>query len=208
MLRSLPRAFNLASRQAAHAVPPMTATARTMHVLAASMGFSLQRMAVCVPLSSQVQWRGMAKKAGKGKGQAAAASEEAAPSFDTAEYAQMMRHAVDSVHKDFDKIRTGQTTPAILDHIRVPAYGNPVPISQIGQVSLKDPTNLIVSVFDPELLKTTEEAIRQSDLGLNPVFEGKVIRVPMPKLTKEHRTNLSKLAKETAEGGKQRLLPI
>ncbi len=103
-----------------------------------------------------------------------------------------MEKAVDDFRKELASVRTGRANVALLDHIRVDYHGAPMPINQLGTLSVPEPTLIIVSPWDPGAVNLIDKAIRTSDLGLNPVSDGKVIRVPIPALTEERRKDLVK----------------
>jgi ribosome recycling factor len=100
------------------------------------------------------------------------------------------------------KIRTGRAHPGILDHVQVEYYGSPVPISQVANVNLMDARTLSVQVWEKNMAGPVEKAIRDSDLGLNPIGMGDSIRVPMPALTEERRRDLNKVVKSEGEDAK------
>jgi ribosome recycling factor len=99
-------------------------------------------------------------------------------------------------------LRTGRASSHLLEHIKVDMYGSFMPISQVGTVSVPEPRLITVSVWDKEAVKSVEKAIRESDLGLNPIAEGQVIRVSLPDLTEERRKDLIKIAHKYAEQGR------
>jgi len=103
---------------------------------------------------------------------------------------------------EFGRIRTGKATIALLDGIKVEYYGNPVPVNQVANVSVPDIRTLVIQPWERDMLGKIEKAILKSDLGLNPVNDGQVIRVPIPILTEERRIDLVKLVKKLAEDGK------
>jgi len=112
-----------------------------------------------------------------------------------------MLEAIDAVKHEFELIRTGRANPAILDRIRVEYYGQMVPIKQVGTVTAPEPRLLMIQPWDKQTIKPIMDAITSSDLGLNPVNDGNVIRVPLPQLTTERRQELAKLvARKTEEG--------
>jgi ribosome recycling factor len=113
-----------------------------------------------------------------------------------------MDSALEAVKREFVGLRTGRASPNLLDHIKVDAYGAETPINQVGAVSVPEPRLLTVSVWDASLVKAVEKAIRESDLGLNPMTEGNTIRVPLPSLTEERRKELVKVAGKYAESGR------
>ena len=118
-----------------------------------------------------------------------------------AEAEERMKKAVESTRRELATIRSGKASPALLDTVRVEAYGQVVPLQQVGSVSAPEARLLVVQPWDKALVKAVSRAIQQSDLGLNPTDDGSVIRVPIPQLTEERRKDLVKLiAKLTEEG--------
>ena len=101
---------------------------------------------------------------------------------------------VEALKKDFSGLRTGRATTALLDGIMVESYGTVVPLNQVGNVSVADARMLSVTVWDKSLLKKVEKAIIESGLGLNPMNDGVVIRIPIPPLSEERRVELTKIA--------------
>ena len=113
-----------------------------------------------------------------------------------------MAKSIETLRSNLAKIRTGRASTGILDHIMVEYYGSPVPLSQVANVTLMDARTLNVQVWERNLGSTVEKAIRDSDLGLNPVGMGESIRVPMPALTEERRRDLNKVVKSEGEDAK------
>ena len=113
-----------------------------------------------------------------------------------------MKKTIESLKHEFGHIRTGKATTALLDGIKVEYYGNPVPINQVANVSVPDIRTLVIQPWEKNMLGEIEKGILKSDLGLNPVNDGQVIRVPIPVLTEERRKDLVKLVKKLAEEGK------
>ncbi len=113
-----------------------------------------------------------------------------------------MGKSLETLKANLAKIRTGRAHTGILDHVQVEYYGSPVPISQVANVTLMDARTLSVSVWEKNLGAAVEKAIRDSDLGLNPVGMGDSIRVPMPALTEERRRDLNKVVKSDGEDAK------
>lgn len=113
-----------------------------------------------------------------------------------------MGKSLETLKANLAKIRTGRAHTGILDHVQVEYYGSPVPISQVANVTLIDARTLSVSVWEKNLGAAVEKAIRDSDLGLNPVGMGDSIRVPMPALTEERRRDLNKVVKSEGEDAK------
>lgn len=112
---------------------------------------------------------------------------------------QRMEGAVESLRKEFTGLRTGRASPAMLDPVMVDAYGSMMPLNQVGTVSVPEPRMLSVQVWDKGLAKAVEKAIRDANLGLNPMAEGQLIRVPVPELSQERRQELAKIAGRYAE---------
>jgi ribosome recycling factor len=110
-----------------------------------------------------------------------------------------MQGAVDVLHKEFRGLRAGRAAISLLEPITVDAYGTSMPIAQVGTMAAPDPRTLTVQVWDRGLTKPVEKAIREADLGLNPVVDGQLIRVPIPSLTEERRIELTKIASRYAE---------
>ncbi|MDR2681780.1 MAG: ribosome recycling factor [Holosporaceae bacterium] len=110
-----------------------------------------------------------------------------------------MSASFDNMLKDFGGLRTGRASATILDNIMVEAYGNMVPIQQVGTVSVPEARLITVQVWDTSLLKPTEVAIRNSPIGLSPVVDGQLIRIAIPDLSEERRKEICKLAGKYAE---------
>ncbi len=113
-----------------------------------------------------------------------------------------MDKTLDSLKSDFGGLRAGRAHASLLDGIMVDAYGSLTPISQVGTVSVLDARTLSVSVWDKSIAKSVEKALRESDLGLNPVSDGTLIRIPIPPLSEERRRELVKIAGKYAEQNK------
>jgi len=110
-----------------------------------------------------------------------------------------MTDAVEALKEQFKTLRTGRANLGILDGLRVSAYGAEVPINQVANLSVPDPTLIVAAPWDPKMASEIEKAIRKSDLGLNPQSDGKVVRIPIPALTEERRKDLAKKAHHMAE---------
>src|SRR5487761_412116 len=104
-----------------------------------------------------------------------------------------MEKAVEDFRKDLASVRTGRANTALLDSIRVDYHGTPMPINQLGSLSIPDPTIIPITPWDPTAVPLIDKAIRTSELGLNPTSDGKVLRVPIPSLTEERRKDLVKM---------------
>ncbi len=107
--------------------------------------------------------------------------------------------SIDHAKKEFSGLRTGRASTALLDNVVVDAYGSKMPLNQVGSVSVPEPRLLSVLVWDKGLAKSVEKAIREANLGLNPMADGTLIRVPIPPLTAERRQELTKVAHKYAE---------
>ena len=121
------------------------------------------------------------------------------PGFDKDGMNRRMNGAVATLKTEFSGLRTGRASTALLDPITVEAYGNAVPINQVGTVSVPEPRLLTVQVWDKQLAKTVDKAIRDAGLGLNPQLDGQLLRIPIPELNEERRKELVKLAHKYAE---------
>src|SRR5215469_638352 len=110
-----------------------------------------------------------------------------------------MEKAVEDFRKDLAAVRTGRANTALLDNIRVDYHGTPMPINQLGTMSVPDPSMIMISPWDPTAVPLIDKAIRTSDLGLNPTSDGKVLRVPIPALTEERRKDLVKMIHKILE---------
>lgn len=112
---------------------------------------------------------------------------------------QHMERALEALKREFAGVRTGKATPALLDTVRVEAYGSLVPLNQVATVSAPEPRLLVVQPWDRGMFGPIEKALQMSELGLNPSNDGKVIRVPIPALTEERRREYVKLLHKMAE---------
>ena len=119
--------------------------------------------------------------------------------YDKADLERRMAGAVESLKHDLNGLRTGRANTTLLDPITVEVYGSHMPLNQCGTVSVPEPRMLSVQVWDRGLVKAVEKAIRESNLGLNPMAEGQLIRVPIPALTEDRRKELAKVAHKYAE---------
>lgn len=115
---------------------------------------------------------------------------------------ERMDKTLDALKGDFGGLRAGRAHASLLDGVLVEAYGSMSPIAQVGTVSVPDARTLSISVWDKTLLKNVEKALRESDLGLNPMNDGQTIRIPIPPLSEERRKELVKIAGKYAEQGK------
>ena len=117
-------------------------------------------------------------------------------------YEDKMKKSIDSVAADFASVRAGRANASVLDRIMVDYYGSPTPIQQIAAISSPDARTLLISPWDKTAVKSIEKAIQNSDLGINPQNDGRVIRLNFPQLTEERRKELTKQVKKYAENGK------
>ncbi len=113
-----------------------------------------------------------------------------------------MDGVLDNFKKELSGLRTGRASPNMLEPVMVDAYGSRLPINQVANVNVPEPRLLTVQVWDAGLVKSVEKAITEAGLGLNPQSEGQLIRLPIPALTQDRRTELSKLGGKYAEGAR------
>ena len=113
-----------------------------------------------------------------------------------------MEKAMAALERDFQKLRTGRATTALVDGIKADYYGTPTPINQMGTISSPEPRMLVISLWDASMLSAVEKAIQKSDLGINPSNDGKLIRLVFPELTEERRKELVKIVRKKAEEAK------
>ncbi len=121
---------------------------------------------------------------------------------------ERMKKALEGVRHEFTGIRSGKASPALLDTVRVEAYGQTMGIKELGQVSAPETRLLVVQPYDKALVKAISRAIQQSELGLNPTDDGVLVRVPIPTLTEERRKDLVKLVSKLAEEGRVHLRQV
>ncbi len=122
-----------------------------------------------------------------------------AEAFDLKEIEKRMRGALTVLKQEFGGLRTGRASASLLDPITVSVYGSRMPINQVATVSVPEPRMITVTVWDKSQVNAVDKAIRESDLGLNPVMDGTTLRLPIPELNQERRTELSKIAGKYAE---------
>ena len=113
-----------------------------------------------------------------------------------------MARSVDATRGKFGSVRTGRASPALLDRIVVDYYGAQTPLKQLATINVPEPRMLTVQPFDPSSIKEIERAILESELGLTPSNDGKVVRLPIPQLTEERRKELVKIVRQIAEDGR------
>ncbi|MDR2202498.1 MAG: ribosome recycling factor [Clostridiales bacterium] len=122
------------------------------------------------------------------------------PEFD--KYEQRLNKTVEHLRSELLSVRAGRANPQILNKITVDYYGTPTPLNQMANISVPEARTLLISLYDGSMLKEVSKAITASDIGINPVDDGKVIRLIFPQLTEERRRELTKQIKKTVEDGK------
>lgn len=115
---------------------------------------------------------------------------------------ERMDKTVEAIRNELSKIRSGKATPALLDPVRVEAYGGKMPLNQVASVTTPDARLIVVQPWDKSLMNEIEKAIMKADLGLNPSNDGTVIRVPLPPLNEERRAELVKVCRKVVEDGR------
>ena len=115
---------------------------------------------------------------------------------------QRMDKSVEATHEHFNSVRTGRATPALLDRVSVDYYGTPTPLKNLATINAPEPRMLTIQPFDPTSIKQIEKTIQESDLGLTPSNDGKIVRLPIPQLTEERRKELVKVVRHMAEEGR------
>lgn len=120
-------------------------------------------------------------------------------SFSTNIFEEKMDKSLENLKKEFQGLRTGRASVSLLEPVSVDAYGSKVPLNQVSNISVPESRLITVQVWDDSLINTVENAIRNSDLGLNPMIEGSVIRVPVPELSEERRKEIVKIASKYTE---------
>lgn len=123
-------------------------------------------------------------------------------SYDKKDLERRMDGAINSLHTELQGLRTGRASTHLLETVQVSAYGSMMPINQVGSVSVMDARMLAVNVWDKGLVSAADKAVRESGLGLNPVVDGQTLRIPIPPLNEERRTELTKVAGKYAESAR------
>ena len=113
-----------------------------------------------------------------------------------------MNSSVLHFEKELNTLRTSRANPSMLDNIYVDAYGSKTPLNQLGNISVQDASTITIQIWDSSLIKPIEDAITESNLGINPQTDGQLIRLPIPKLSEERRKEIIKIASEFAENSK------
>ena len=119
--------------------------------------------------------------------------------FDEKSYNLKMDKAIEVFSKELSSLRTGRANAAMLDLVKVDVYGQQMPINQIGSITTPEPRMINIQVWDTNNISLVDAAIKKSDLGLNPQIDGQLIRLPIPELNEERRTELKKLIKSIGE---------
>lgn len=119
-----------------------------------------------------------------------------------AETSEKMNSSLEALKKEFVRLRTGRASTSLLDGIRVNCYETQMPIDQVASISIPESRLITVKPWDQAILREIEKSIQKSELGLNPMNDGKIIRISIPPLTEERRKELAKIAKKMAEEGK------
>lgn len=117
-------------------------------------------------------------------------------------YEEKMQKTINSLLDEFNTIRVGRANPRVLDRVTVDYYGSPTPVAQVGNISVPEARMLVIQPWDGTLLKAIEKAINESDIGINPSNDGKVIRLVFPELTEDRRKELTKETKKKGENAK------
>jgi ribosome recycling factor len=125
-----------------------------------------------------------------------------AEDIDLDDIERRMSGAIEALKREFQGLRTGRASTALLEPLVVDAYGAMMPINQVGTIGAPEPRMLTVNVWDKSMTAAVEKSIRESDLGLNPMRDGQLIRIPIPELSGERRQELTKVAARYAEGAK------
>ncbi|MCH9019657.1 MAG: ribosome recycling factor [Proteobacteria bacterium] len=118
---------------------------------------------------------------------------------DTNDLVRRMDGAIEVLRREFSGLRTGRATPSLLEPVMVEAYGSEMPLNQVATINVSEPRMLSVQVWDKNMVKPVEKAILNADLGLNPMADGQLLRVPIPELNEERREELSRVAAKYAE---------
>lgn len=115
---------------------------------------------------------------------------------------EQMNKSLEHYKQQLAKVRTGRANASILDNVKVDYYGSPTPITQVATINVPDAKTIIVQPWDPSIINAIEKAIKQSDLGFNPVNDGRVLKIPVPPLTEERRKEIVKFCKKLTEDAK------
>src|SRR6266436_3655928 len=115
---------------------------------------------------------------------------------------ERMTKCVQTFQTDMKKLRTGRAHPSLIEHLKVDYYGNETPLNQVANIAVEDGRTLVVSPWEKTMVQAIEKAIHKSDLGLNPMTAGTIIRIPMPALTEERRRDITKILGKDAEAAR------
>ena len=121
---------------------------------------------------------------------------------DLNELKRRMDGAINAFKQDIASLRTGRASANILDPVTIEAYGSRVPLNQVANITVPEPRMLSVSIWDRSMVQAVDRAIRESNLGLNPIMDGQTLRIPLPELNEERRRSLAKVAHDYAEKSK------
>jgi ribosome recycling factor len=115
---------------------------------------------------------------------------------------ERMTKCVQTFQADLKKLRTGRAHPSLIEHLKVDYYGTDTPLNQVANIAVEDGRTLVVSPWEKTMVQAIEKAIHKSDLGLNPMTAGTIIRIPMPALTEDRRRDITKVLRQDAEGAR------
>lgn len=118
------------------------------------------------------------------------------------EAGRAMDRTLEALRREFNTVRTGKATPALLDTVRVDAYGSTVPLDQVANVGAPEPNLLVIQPYDQNIIDEVATAVQRADLGLNPSVDGSLVRVPIPALSEERRKEMVKVLHRMAEEGR------
>ena len=121
---------------------------------------------------------------------------------------EKMKKTMEVVHQNFSSIRSGRANTGMVEHLKVDYYGVPTPLKQVANITIPEPRMLLIHPWDAQALKPIEKALGDSDLGISPVVDGKIVRLVIPPLTRERREELVKISNKLAEEGRVSLRSI
>jgi ribosome recycling factor len=125
-----------------------------------------------------------------------------------AEVTRRMDSAIEHLRRELSGLRSGRASTSLLDPVQVEAYGTTMPLNQVASLSVPEPTTIVAQPFDASLVGAIDRAIQKANLGLNPVVDGKILRIPIPPLTEERRKDLSRLVHKYAEDGRNAIRQV
>eukprot|EP00741_Cyanophora_paradoxa_P025205 tig00000350_g24330.t1 len=211
---SQPRGSVLAVRRLATSTASVSASSAAARAIGGFPAYARLETPVSHAATAAAAWlpcraipsRGLSKKKGdKDKEEASGPPMEP---FKVDEYRKKMDVSLEVLKKELASLQTGRALPALLDSITVPTGNTRTPLNKLGQITARDPQNLAVSLFDNTLIPMAAKAISEAGLSLNPLIEGAVIRVPVPKPSKEAREGLAKVVGKHQEHVKQSILKV